>query len=242
MLSRNTSNSEVSNNIVHDHPTDYGIFVSQSPNNRIHDNILTNNLYGIYVRRPTSTGNIIENNSINGSKYGMAFVATTSNTARNNIINNASTYEYYLNNASKLTIDGQKTFSPPSTRIRGQTDINEVTIQNSGTIKITGNNNSTNEDRIDTNAHPYTSSLTNTTITVDSVGSASAGHDTNSKSNSKSTQDKTTNDTASKSNTDNASSAHKGKATNHDNEDAHKGKATNHDRQKGPEIAFDLNV
>src|SRR5919199_2296857 len=186
MLSRNTSNSEVSKNIVHDHPNDFGIFVSQSPNNHIHDNVLTNNLYGIYVRRLTSTGNIIENNSINGSKYGMAFVATTSNTVRNNIINNASTFEYYLNNASKLTIDSQ-TFSSPSTRIRGQTDTNEVTIQNSGTIKITGNNN-TNDDTIDTKTHPYTSSLTNTTITVDSIGSASAGGDTNSKSTSNSTQ------------------------------------------------------
>jgi hypothetical protein len=241
MLSRNTSNSEVSNNIVHDQPSHFGIFVSQSPNNHIHDNTLTNNLYGIYVRRPTSTGNIIENNSINGSKYGMAFVATTSNTAKNNIINNASTFEYYLNNASKLTIDGQKTFSSPSTRIRGQTDTNEITIQNSGTIKITGINN-TNDDTIDTNIHPYTSSLTNTTITVDSVSSASASDDTTSKSPSNSTQDKTTDDTTSKSNTDKASSAHRDKATNHDNEDAHRGKATNHDRQKGPEIVFDLNV
>ena len=153
---------------------------------------------------------------------------TPSNTAKNSIINDASTFEYYLNNASKLTIDGQKTFSPTSTRIRGQTDTNEITIQNSGTIKITGINN-TNDDTIDTNTHPYTSSLTNTTITVDSIGSASAGGDTNSKSTSNSTQNKTTDDTTSKSNTDNASSAHKDKATNHD-------------RQKGPEIVFDLNV
>ena len=50
-------------------------------------------------------------------------------------INNASTFEYYLNNASKLTVDGQKTFFPPSTRIRGQAGTNEVTIQNSGDYK-----------------------------------------------------------------------------------------------------------
>jgi nitrous oxidase accessory protein NosD len=183
MLSRNTSNSEVSNNIVHDQPSHFGIFVSQSPNNKIHNNVLTNNLYGIYVRRPTSTDNIIENNSINGSKYGMAFVATTSNTARNNIINNASTFEYYLNNASKLMIDSQQ-FSPPPTRIRGQTGINEVTIQNSGTIKIAGNNNN-NDDMVNTNAKPHTVSLTRgTTITIDSAGSAPAlGHSSTSNHN-----------------------------------------------------------
>jgi parallel beta-helix repeat protein len=105
MLSRNTSNSEVSNNNVHDHPSNYGIFVSQSPNNHIRNNVLKNNLVGIYVKTPTSTGNIIENNSIINSKYGMVFDAAASNTVHNNLINNASTFEYHLNNASKLTID-----------------------------------------------------------------------------------------------------------------------------------------
>ena len=118
-------------------------------------------MFGIYVKTPTSTGNIIENNSINGSKYGMAFDSGPSNTVHNNAINNASTYEYHLNNGSKLTIDGQKTFS--STRIRGEGDTNQVTIQNSGTIKV--NNN----DTIDTNTRPYIASLTGITITVNTV-------------------------------------------------------------------------
>jgi parallel beta-helix repeat protein len=124
-------------------------------------------MLGIYVKTPTSTGNIIENNSIINSKYGMVFDAAASNTTvHNNIINNASTFEYHLNNESKLTIDTQE-FS--STRIRGETATNQITIQNSGTIKI--NNNQT----IDTGTRPYTSSLTGSTITVDSVGSASSG-------------------------------------------------------------------
>src|SRR5919199_5513873 len=123
---------------------------------------------------------------------------TPSNTAKNSIINNASTFEYYLNNASKLTIDGQKTFSSPSTRIRGQTDINEVTIQNSGTIKITGNsssnNNNTNDTMVNTQATPHTISLTGgTTITIDSVVVGSAAPTSSSgvaNSTSSSTQDK----------------------------------------------------
>ena len=245
MLSRNTSNSEVSNNIVHDQPSHFGIFVSQSPNNHIHDNVLTNNLYGIYVKTPTSTGNIIENNSINGSKYGMAFVTTTSNTATNNAINNASSYEYYLSNASKLTIDGQKTFSSPSTRIRGQTDINEVTIQNSGTIKITGNsssnNNNTNDTMVNTQATPHTISLTGgTTITIDSVvvGSAaptsSSGVATTSTSNSN-------NDSASSSAQQDKPISHEDKAPTHDSSDDHKGKdGKKHDREEGDKIIFDL--
>ena len=89
---------------------------------------------------------------------------TPSNTAKNSIINNASTYEYYLSNASKLTIDGQKTFSSPSTRIRGQTDTNEITIQNSGTIK-----KDINDDTIDAYITPHTASLTDSIITVDSL-------------------------------------------------------------------------
>jgi poly(beta-D-mannuronate) C5 epimerase len=165
MLSRNTYNSEVSNNTVHDHPSNYGIFVSQSPNNQIHDNILTNNMYGIYVKESTSTGNVIEHNSINSAKYGMVFATATSNTARNNTFDSVSSYEYYLNLGAKLTIDSQA-FS--STQIRGQTDTNYVTIQNSGTIK-------TGQDVIiNTDTAPYTVSLTGATIPVDSISAATS--------------------------------------------------------------------
>jgi parallel beta-helix repeat protein len=112
MLSRNTSNSEVSNNTVHDHPSNFGIFVSESPYNHIRNNVLTNSVFGIYVKTPTSTGNIIENNSINGSKYAIAFDSGPSDTVHNNVINNASAFEYHLNNGSKITMDGQRFPSP----------------------------------------------------------------------------------------------------------------------------------
>jgi parallel beta-helix repeat protein len=160
MLSRNTHNSEVSNNKVHDHPSDYGIFVSQSPNNQIHNNTLTNNMYGIYVKLSTSTGNIIEDNSIKGAKCGMNFANdTTSNTAIDNAFENVSS-SYCFSLAAKLTIDSQ-TFS--STQLRGKTDTNYVTIQNSGIIKI-------GQDVIDTDTTPYNISLTNdTTITINSI-------------------------------------------------------------------------
>jgi parallel beta-helix repeat protein len=159
MLSRNMYNSQVSNNNVHDHPLNYGIFVSQSPNNQIYDNVLTNNMYGIFVKEPTSTENTIERNSINGGKYGMVFTAATSNTAKNNAFSGVSTYEYFLTLSANLTIDSQ-VFS--STQIRGQTGTNYVTIQNSGNVNIAQN-------VTDTNTTPYTSSLTGITITVDSV-------------------------------------------------------------------------
>jgi poly(beta-D-mannuronate) C5 epimerase len=159
MLSRNTYNSVVSNNEVHDHPSNYGIFVSQSPNNQIHDNILTRNMYGIYVKESTSTGNIIEHNTVDGAKYGMVFATATSNTARNNTFGGVSSYEYFLTLGAKLTIDSQK-FS--STQIRGQTGTNYITIQNSGTIKV-------GQDVIDTGTNPHTVSLTGATITIDSV-------------------------------------------------------------------------
>lgn len=159
MLSRNTYESVVSNNEVHDHPSNYGIFVSQSPNNQIHDNILTNNMYGIYVKEATSSGNNIEHNTVDGAKYGMVFSKATSNTATNNAFDGVSSYEYFLTSDAKLTIDSQE-FS--STEIRGQTGTNYATIQNSGTIKI-------GQDVIDTNTNPYTVSLSSATITVDSV-------------------------------------------------------------------------
>jgi mannuronan 5-epimerase len=159
MLSRNTYESVVSNNNVYDHPSNYGIFVSQSPNNQIHDNILTNNMYGIYVKEATSTGNVIEHNSLDGAKYGMVFATATSNTATNNAFDDVSSYEYFLTLGAKLTIDSQE-FS--STQIRGQTGTNYATIQNSGTIKV-------GEDVVDTNTNPYTASLSSATITIDSV-------------------------------------------------------------------------
>jgi poly(beta-D-mannuronate) C5 epimerase len=159
MLSRNTYESVVSNNKVHDHPSNYGIFVSQSPNNQIHDNILTNNMYGIYVKEATSTGNNIEHNTVDGAKYGMVFSKATSNTATNNAFDGVSSYEYFLTSDAKLTIDSQE-FS--STEIRGQIGTNYATIQNSGTIKV-------GEDVVDTNTDPYTASLSSATITIDSV-------------------------------------------------------------------------
>ena len=164
MLSRNTSNSEVSNNKVHDHPSDYGIFVSQSPNNQIHNNTLTNNMYGIYVKLSTSTGNIIEHNSIKGAECGMNFNNHTVNIAIDNTFENVSS-SYCLNMAAKLTIDSQA-FS--STQLRGKTDTNYVTIQNSGTIKI-------GQDVVDTDITPYNISLTDdTSITIDSVFAATS--------------------------------------------------------------------
>jgi parallel beta-helix repeat protein len=164
MLSRNTYNSEVSNNKVHDHPLNYGIFVSQSPNNQIHDNILTKNMYGIYVKEATSRGNVIEHNSVSSAKHGMVFATATSNTARNNTFDSVSSYEYYLILGAKLTIDSQA-FS--STQIRGQTDTNYVTIQNSGTIKI-------GQNVIDTDTTTHTVSLSGATITTDSVSDATS--------------------------------------------------------------------
>ncbi len=162
MLSRNTHNSEVSNNKVHDHPSSYGIFVSQSPNNQIHNNTLTKNMYGIYVKESTSTDNVIEHNSINSTTYGMVFATATSNTARNNAFDSVSSYEYYLTFGAKLTLDSQ-TFS--SIQIRGQTDNNYITIQNSGTIKI-------GKNAIDTDTDSHTVSLKGDTITIDSVSAA----------------------------------------------------------------------
>jgi parallel beta-helix repeat protein len=164
MLSRNTYNSEVSSNKVHDHSSDYGIFVSQSPNNHIHNNTLTNNMYGIYAKLSTSTGNIIEHNSIKDAECGMNFGNHTSNTAIDNAFENVSS-SYCLNLAAKLTIDSQA-FS--STQLRGKTDTNYVTIQNSGTIKI-------GQDVIDTDSTPYNVSLTDdAVITIDSVFAATS--------------------------------------------------------------------
>ena len=93
-------------------------------------------------------------------------------------------YEYYLTSGAELTIDSQA-FS--STQIRGQTDANYVTIQNSGTIKI-------DQDVIDTDTtNPYTVSLTGATITIDSV-SADTSASASSKQNETTTnqEDSTT--------------------------------------------------
>jgi parallel beta-helix repeat protein len=121
-------------------------------------------MYGIYVKESTSTGNVIEDNFVNSAKYGMVFATAQSNTARNNTFDSVSSYEYYLTLGAKITIDSHP-FS--STQIIGETDTHHVTIQNSGTIKI-------GQDVIETDTTPYTVSLTNATITVDSVSAATS--------------------------------------------------------------------
>ena len=168
MLSRNTHDSIVRRNNVHDHPGDDGIFVSQSPNNQILDNTLTNNLRAIYVKTSTSTGNVFEGNIISGGNYGMLIAtADEGNIARNNSFFNVSVSEYYLTYGAGLVIDEQE-FS--ETRIRAGNGTNIITIQNSEEIMV---ENST----FDTAIQPYTQALTHVSISVNSYDDAASSCD-----------------------------------------------------------------
>lgn len=159
MLSRNTHDSIVRRNNVHDHPTDDGIFVSQSPNNKIQDNTLTNNLRGINVKTSTSTGNVFERNMIEGGDYGMIFAtAADGNVARDNSFDSISASEYYLLDDAELSI-GEQDFS--DTRIQGGECKNGVMIEDSGKIII--------DDKVfDTAIRPYTRTLTTASLSIDS--------------------------------------------------------------------------
>jgi parallel beta-helix repeat protein len=159
MLSRNTHDSIVRGNNVHDHPADDGIFVSQSPNNKILDNTLTNNLRGIYVKTSTSTGNVFEGNTIEGGDYGMLFAtAADGNVARDNNFEDISISEYYLTDGAGLTIDDQS-FS--DTRIHAGDGENAISILDSGKLAI-------DEKEFDTELKPYTRTMSTVSITIDS--------------------------------------------------------------------------
>jgi parallel beta-helix repeat protein len=138
-LSRDMQRSIVRNNVISGSPI--GIVVSESSNNWIYGNTISASDNGIYVIEPDliddgyTRGNSIHDNSISDAVYGIKVYKADSNIFADNDIRSADAYEYYLIYGATIRIEDQY-FS--NDRIYGATGTNRITIDNSGSIRING--------------------------------------------------------------------------------------------------------
>jgi poly(beta-D-mannuronate) C5 epimerase len=168
-FSRGTTNSIMRNNVVYNQPGDaypIAISVSESRNNQVYGNKISDSEIGITVHNPStpdedgvSTGNIIRDNTLERVKYAFRALSSAENTFASNAFSTITGNHYLIGSSASIIIENQ-TFS--NTSIRGMSGNNEVTIKNCGLIKIGG-------AIYDTKATPYTKRLSDQTITVNSV-------------------------------------------------------------------------
>jgi parallel beta-helix repeat protein len=162
-LSRDMHDSVVRNNIVTGSPV--GVVVSESSNNNIYGNSISSTENGIYITQPEviddgySRGNSIHDNTISDATYAISVYRADSNTFADNDIESVDTYEYYLVDGATIRVEDQH-FS--NDKIYGTSGSNKVTIADSGRITVNGGTT------YNTDSAPYSKTLTNQRITVDS--------------------------------------------------------------------------
>lgn len=168
-FSRATTNSIMRNNVVYNQPGDaypIAVSVSESRNNQVYGNRISDSEIGITVHNPSNPGeegissdNIIRDNTLERVKYAFRALSSAENTFASNTFGTVTGNHYLIGSTASITIENQK-FS--NTSIRGLSGNNEVTIQDCGKIKIGGTT-------YDTNVTPYKKRLSDQTITVNSV-------------------------------------------------------------------------
>ena len=167
MFSRATRDSIIRNNLVYNQ---YGsatpISISESQDNEIYGNNISNSTYGISVHNPAvldedgmSSGNMIYDNTFDGVQYALRAMASSDNTFSNNAFGNVTDYHYIMTLDASIDIEDQ-IFS--SVNIRGISGDNTLSIQDSGIITIDNNMDH------DTDVEPYTQVLSSQTINIDS--------------------------------------------------------------------------
>ena len=168
MFSRATHDSIIRNNSIYNQ---FGsatpISISESQNNEVYDNNISNSTYGISVHNPVvleedgmSSGNIIHDNTFDNVQYAIRAMASSDNTFSDNTFGNVTDYHYILTSDASMDIENQ-IFS--STNIRGISGSNTLSIQDSGVITID------NSREHDTDEEPYTQILSSQTINIDSA-------------------------------------------------------------------------
>ena len=164
-LSRNMHDSIVRNNTIYD--TIRAIVITESPDNKLYDNVIFNVSDGFYLVHPSppvdglTTDNWIYNNTIKNANRGIVSHRAYDNIFSNNTFENITTSEYHLAGGAKLEIEGQR-FTDDA--ISGGSGANIVTISDSGSILVdleAGNHN--------TDANSYTARLSDETLTVEST-------------------------------------------------------------------------
>src|SRR5215216_1727514 len=168
MLSRATHDSTIRNNIIHNqYETAYPISISESQNNEIHGNNITNSTFGISVHNPVeldedgmSTDNRIYNNTFNGVQNAIRASASSDNIFSNNLFGNVTDFHYTMTSDASMDIENQ-IFD--MVNVRGVSGDNTLSIRNSGTIIID------NTIEHDTALEPYTEVLSDQSVKIDSA-------------------------------------------------------------------------
>jgi hypothetical protein len=168
MFSRATHDSTIRNNVIYNqYGSAYPIAISESQNNEIYGNTISNSTTGISVHNPLqldedgmSSGNRIYDNTFDGVQNAIRAVASNDNIFSDNTFANVTDFHYVMTSDASMNIEDQ-TFN--MTNVRGVSGVNTLSILNSGTIIIDDTLNH------DTDIEPYTQLLTGQTININSL-------------------------------------------------------------------------
>src|SRR5919106_759533 len=167
MFSRATHDSTIRNNVIYNqYESAYPISISESQNNEIYGNHISNSTTGISVHNPLqldedgmSSGNRIYDNTFDDVQNAMRAAASSNNTFSSNVFGNVTDFHYIMTSNASMDIENQ-IFD--MTNARGVSGSNTLSIRDSGTIII---DNTINHD---TDIEPYTQTLSGQTININS--------------------------------------------------------------------------
>ena len=168
MFSRATHDSTIRNNLIYNqYESAYPISISESQNNEIYGNDISNSTTGISVHNPLqldedgmSSDNRIYNNTFDGVQNAIRAVTSSDNTFSNNIFGNVTDFHYILTSNASMDIENQ-IFDMAN--VRGVSGANTLSIRDSGTIIID------NTIDHDTDIEPYTQVLSGQSININSA-------------------------------------------------------------------------
>jgi parallel beta-helix repeat protein len=180
-FSRNMYDSIARNNYVLN--TTSGITVSESPNNQIYNNTIEGaTSYGIRLFNPpvpddgVTEGNIVYNNIISNSEYGISATRSNDNILESNTFSDIESSEYSLSGDSSIIIRGQQ-FDNALIAQEGSATENVVEIVDSGIIEVIEEESDGGEEEgegelYNTDSEPYRRTLSDgDSITVNSSSS-----------------------------------------------------------------------
>lgn len=167
MFSRATHDSIIRNNLIYNqYGSAYPISISESQNNQIYGNDISNSTTGISVHNPAqldedgmSSGNRIYSNTLDDMQNAIRAVASSNNTFSNNIFGNITDFHYIMTSDASMDIENQ-VFN--TANVRGISGANTLSIRDSGAIII---DNTINHD---TDIEPYTQVLSDRSINIKS--------------------------------------------------------------------------
>ena len=168
MFSRATHDSIIRNNLIYNqYGSAYPISISESQNNQVYGNDISNSTTGISVHNPLqldedgmSSGNRIYSNTFDDMQNAIRAVASSNNTFSNNIFGNITDFHYIMTSDASMDIENQ-VFN--TANVRGISGANTLSVRDSGAIII---DNTINHD---TDTEPYTQVLSDRSIIIKSA-------------------------------------------------------------------------